>query len=405
MNGIKCLPFVTAVFLITLLGVIPLKAQDYKKCVLIQTSSGEKVEYYISSNPRLTQDNDKVTLTTDNSTIEFTTDNILKVYVSEANYKLEYILDGEVYRTYYHHPDVSIPIEPNPTAVDGYKFSGWSQTLNTMPARDVTVTGTFSLQKYNILYKVDGEVYQSMEVEYGSSITPLPFPEKEGFSFSGWSEIPSTMPAHDIIVTGSFTKGNYKLTYMVDGETYKIMNIDYGSTITPEEMPTKEGYTFSGWSEIPETMPAQDVTITGSFTINHYTITYVIDNEIYFTETKAFGAEIVPPNVTSREGYDFAWESYPRMMPARDVTVNGVFTQMTGIDAAQAENSMSMNGDYINLSGLQSGDCVNIYNISGKVMQSYRASATGHLSISIATLPHGVYIIKTSHQTFKITRR
>ena len=28
-----------------------------------------------------------------------------------------------------------------------------------------------------------------------------------------------------------------------------------------------EGYTFSGWSEIPETMPAKDVTtITGSYT-------------------------------------------------------------------------------------------------------------------------------------------
>ncbi len=30
--------------------------------------------------------------------------------------------------------------------------------------------------------------------------------------------------------------------------------------------PVKEGYTFSGWSEVPETMPAEDVTVTGSFT-------------------------------------------------------------------------------------------------------------------------------------------
>ena len=27
-----------------------------------------------------------------------------------------------------------------------------------------------------------------------------------------------------------------------------------------------QGYTFSGWSETPETMPAHDVTVTGSFT-------------------------------------------------------------------------------------------------------------------------------------------
>ena len=30
----------------------------------------------------------------------------------------------------------------------------------------------------------------------------------------------------------------------------------------------KKGYTFSGWSEIPETMPAHDVTVTGSFEID-----------------------------------------------------------------------------------------------------------------------------------------
>ena len=39
-----------------------------------------------------------------------------------------------------------------------------------------------------------------------------------------------------------------------------------GDAITPETEPTKEGYTFSGWSEIPATMPAHDVTVTGTFT-------------------------------------------------------------------------------------------------------------------------------------------
>ena len=61
---------------------------------------------------------------------------------------------------------------------------------------------------------------------------------------------------------------NYTLTYIVDGEVYKTYEVEYNTPITPEPAPTKEGYTFSGWSEIPETMPAHDVTVTGSFTIN-----------------------------------------------------------------------------------------------------------------------------------------
>lgn len=56
------------------------------------------------------------------------------------------------------------------------------------------------------------------------------------------------------------------LTYMVDGEIYKTYEVPHGSAITPEEEPTKDGYTFSGWSDIPETMPNEDVTITGTFT-------------------------------------------------------------------------------------------------------------------------------------------
>jgi hypothetical protein len=54
---------------------------------------------------------------------------------------------------------------------------------------------------------------------------------------------------------------------MVDNEVYKTYTLAYDEVITPEPVPTKEGYTFSGWSEIPESMPAHDVIVTGYFTI------------------------------------------------------------------------------------------------------------------------------------------
>ena len=60
-----------------------------------------------------------------------------------------------------------------------------------------------------------------------------------------------------VIISGSFTINNYKLTYIIDGEEYKSYDIEYGATITSEAEPTKEGYTFSGWSA------GDGVTITG----------------------------------------------------------------------------------------------------------------------------------------------
>ena len=177
------------------------------------------------------------------------------------------MLDGVVYKTISYDYGDAITPEPAPTK-EGYTFSGWSEIPETMPAHDVTVTGTFSINKYKLTYTVDGEVYKTYEMEYGATITPEVEPTKEGYTFSGWSEIPETMPAHDVTVTGSFSINSYKLTYVVDGVEYKSYDIEYGSTITPEVEPTKEGYTFSGWSEIPATMPAHDVTVTGTFTLD-----------------------------------------------------------------------------------------------------------------------------------------
>ena len=179
---------------------------------------------------------------------------------------------------------------------------------------------------YTLTYYVDEEEYKSVTYSSGAGITPEPAPTKEGYTFSGWSEIPESMPDYDVTVTGTFTVNKYDLTYKVDGEVYVTYQIEYGTPITPEAEPTKEGYTFSGWSYIPETMPAVEVNVVGSFTVNQYTITYVIDGEVYATVTVDFNSKIVPLTPPSKDGFDFAWEEYPETMPAHDITINGAYT-------------------------------------------------------------------------------
>ena len=52
----------------------------------------------------------------------------------------------------------------------------------------------------------------------------------------------------------------------MDGNEYKTVEASFGDRITAEKAPSKNGYTFSGWSKLPETMPANDVTVSGTFT-------------------------------------------------------------------------------------------------------------------------------------------
>ncbi len=241
-------------------------------------------------------------------------------------YKLTYMVDGTVYKSYELEYGASITPEAEPTK-EGYTFSGWSEIPPTMPAKDVTVNGTFSKESYKLTYMVDGKVYKTITYDYGATITPEAEPTKEGYTFSGWTGVPATMPAKDVTVTGTFTINKYKLTYMVDGEVYKSYEIEYGSAITPEAEPTKEGYTFSGWSWTPKAMPAEDVTVIGTFSINKYKLTYMVDGEVYESFEIEYGNPITPEEEPVKEGHTFSgWSWIPKKMPNEDVTVSGYFT-------------------------------------------------------------------------------
>jgi archaellum component FlaG (FlaF/FlaG flagellin family) len=221
---------------------------------------------------------------------------------------------------------------------EGHTFSGWSEAPATMPAGDVTIEGSFAVNNYTVTYIVDGEVYATETVAYGSEIVLRDEPTKEGHTVSGWSEAPATMPAEDVTINGVFTVNTYNVIYKVDGEEYQVVPVTYGSEITLIEAPTKEGHTFSGWSEAPVTMPAKDITIEGTFTVNNYTVTYLVDGEVYATETVAYGSEIVLIDAPTKEGYTFSgWSEAPVTMPAEDIVIEGYFTPVTFINGVECD--------------------------------------------------------------------
>ena len=97
----------------------------------------------------------------------------------------------------------------------------------------------------------------------------------------------------------------YTLQYVIDGEVYATYNLVEGAAIEQPVVPTRDGYTFSGWSEIPATMPAGDLTITGSFTLVTYALNFVVDGEVYTTTAMAAGSAIELPAAPAKEGYEF----------------------------------------------------------------------------------------------------
>lgn len=158
------------------------------------------------------------------------------------------------------------------TPDEGYSFASWSDGNSDNP-RVITVNDNISLSvrfvpnSYTLKYVVDGEDYDSQTLEYGATIMPEENPSKAGYTFSGWSEIPETMPAHDVTVIGSFTVNSHKVTWKIGSETIAETDVDYGEAIIAPEVPDKEGYEFEGWDEYPQTMPDYDITITGRYKV------------------------------------------------------------------------------------------------------------------------------------------
>lgn len=222
---------------------------------------------------------------------------------------------------------VTAPADPTK---DGYTFNGWDPEIPpTMPANNVTINANWTVNSYKVTYMVDGEQYgEKQTYEYGAAITAIEAPTKEGYTFSGWSEIPANMPAKDVTIEGSFTVNTYTLIYKVDGKEHNTITVQYGATITAIEAPTKEGYTFSGWSEIPATMPASDVEITGTFTINQYKITFKHGDVVIADYTQDYGTTITAPEPPAKNGYTFdRWDGLCKTVPAHDVEITAVYKE------------------------------------------------------------------------------
>ena len=50
-----------------------------------------------------------------------------------------------------------------------------------------------------------------------------------------------------------------------------------------------------------------------------------------------YGSKITTPDASNRDGYDFAWADVPETMPAKDITIYGSYT--TGIDSIDIDSS------------------------------------------------------------------
>ena len=230
----------------------------------------------------------------------------------------------------------------NPTR-EGYTFAGWTGTGLEQATMEVTIaagsidarsyTATWTINQYTITFDSDGgSEVASITADYKSTLTKPADPTKEGYTFAGWSpEFPETMPLNGAALKATWTINQYTITFDSDGGSeVASITADYKSTLTKPTDPTKEGYTFAGWSpEFPETMPLNGAALKATWTINQYTITFDSDGGSEVASITAdYKSTLTKPNDPTKEGYTFAgWSpAFPETMPLNGAALKATWT-------------------------------------------------------------------------------
>lgn len=255
--------------------------------------------------------------------------------------------------------DLGTPITApaNPTKA-GYRFDGWytdslltnPYTFTTMPSENITLYAKWTVA-YMVIFETNGGSELSPlfeEPNYLVEISTLPKPIKTNYMFSNWyideslTTEASNFRIEDTNVT-LYAKWLKATTIYFDtngGSAFSpIVGLPGAWKNIPFDVPTKEGYTFSGWytdallTTLADTgfyMPSEDQTLYAKWTVNQYKVTYFHGTNWAYV-TFNYGEDVIMPIVTYNQyGYEFgSWyvdtnlttpfESIP--MPANDFTL------------------------------------------------------------------------------------
>ena len=268
---------------------------------------------------------------------------VLDAALTVNSYSITYTINGEEYtaQTYEFGAVVSAP---EYTVPEGHTFSGWN-IPETMPAENLVLDAALTVNEYTVTYNINGEIYAIQVYAYGEEVFAPAYDVPDHFTFSGW-DTPATMPAENIVLDATLVEdGKYTVSFMVDGETYFTFTGYEGDAITVPENPEKLGYTFDAWDGMPEdgVLPAANITVTAVWIVNTYTITYTVNGKGYSVQTYEYGAAIITPAYDVPEGYTFSGWSVPETMPAEDLVVDATCT----INVYEVTLIDGLNGDPI----------------------------------------------------------
>jgi uncharacterized repeat protein (TIGR02543 family) len=218
-------------------------------------------------------------------------------------------------------------VAPIPTK-EGHTFAGWDKAVPaTIPAENMTFNATWTVNQYVMTFVLNnGEKDVVKAMDFGAELKAPENIKKTGYVLAGWDpELPATVPSGNMTFEAIWVPEQYAITYnlaggqLADGETNPESYTIESEAITLKN-PTREGYTFAGWTGTGIEGSSMEVTIakgsmgartyTATWTPITYTITYDLAGGTLATgesnpATYTIESEAITLKNPTREGYDF----------------------------------------------------------------------------------------------------
>ena len=241
--------------------------------------------------------------------------------------------DGTVHKTEQVEQGKSATAPADPTR-EGYTFKGWDRDFSNVQS-DLTVTAQYDK---NIVYFTvtfqdwDGAVLKTEQVEQGKSATAPASPTREGYTFKGWDKDFSNVQS-DLTVTAQYTRDIVYFTvsfYDWDGTELHVEQVEQGKdAVGPAVNPTREGYTFVGWSK-PITNIQSNLIVIAQYKENavYFTVNFIDwDGTLLKSEEVEKGKSATAPAAPAREGYTFKGWDKDFSNVQSDLTVTALYEQ------------------------------------------------------------------------------
>ena len=178
----------------------------------------------------------------------------------------------------------------------------------------------------------DGTVLKTEQVEQGKSATAPADPSREGYTFKGWDKDFSNVQ-NDLTVTAQYTRDIVYYTvsfYDWDGTELHVEQVEQGKdAVGPAVNPTREGYTFVGWSK-PITNIQSNLIVIAQYKENavYFTVNFIDwDGTLLKSQRVLKGSAATAPVDPVREGYMFTGWDKDFSNVQSDLTVTALYEQ------------------------------------------------------------------------------